>query len=377
MSADRTGGDRERLRGEPERPRETAGGGPADGAGAGGPATEGTDAETPRLHLAPSPHIHSPDSTPRIMWTVVATLVPIIGVSTWFFGLSALLVLASATLGALLVERTLGERGSLGDGSAVITGLLLGLTLPAGIPLWMAFLGGAFAIGFGKLIFGGLGQNIFNPALLGRAFLQAAFPTALTTWPALAERWTNVYGSNLALPLLSPGKVDVVTMATPLGLMKFEHQGTDLLKLAIGNTGGSLGETAGILILVCGAYLAWKNYLNWRIPVAIFSAVAAFSALLHALSPSLPGAPFMLLSGGLMLGAVYMATDMVTSPVTNLGSWIFGIGIGLITVVIRLWGGLAEGVMYSILFMNALVPFIDQVTRPAVFGTRAARKEAA
>ena len=377
MNVDRRGGDggHERLRGEPERRREADGGGDreAGGSGASGPSAPGT----PRLHLAPSPHIHSPDSTPRIMWTVVATLVPVIAASTWFFGLSALLVLAAAALGCLLVERTLGERGSIGDGSAVITGLLLGLTLPAGIPLWMAFLGGAFAIGFGKLIFGGLGQNIFNPALLGRAFLQAAFPTALTTWPALAERWTHVYASNLALPLLSPGKVDVVTMATPLGLMKFEHQGTDLLKLAIGNTGGSLGETAGVLILVCGAYLAWKRYLNWRIPVAIFASVAALSALLHAVEPSLPGAPFMLLSGGLILGAVYMATDMVTSPVTNLGSWIFGIGIGLMTVVIRLWGGLAEGVMYSILFMNALVPFIDQATRPATFGTRAARKETA
>jgi electron transport complex protein RnfD len=359
-----TGG--EERRGEAER-RGEVGPEPPQGPGDGGP----------RLHLAPSPHIHAPDSTPRIMWTVVATLVPVIGASVWFFGLSALLVIAAATLGALLTERVFGQRGSLGDGSAAITGILLGLTLPAGIPLWMSFLGGAFSIAFGKLIFGGLGQNIFNPALLGRAFLQAAFPTALTTWPALAERWTQVYASNLALPLLSPGRVDVVTMATPLGLMKFEHQGTDLLKLAVGSTGGSLGETAGVLILVCGAYLAWKNYLNWRIPVSIFVTVAAFAAILHAVKPALPGAPFMLLSGGLMLGAVYMATDMVTSPVTNLGCWIFGIGIGVITVLIRAWGGLAEGVMYAILFMNALVPFIEQVTRPTVFGSGSARKKAA
>jgi electron transport complex protein RnfD len=367
MSADgtRSGGGSGRLRGEPEP-------GPSRAGGQEAPGESG-----PTLHLAPAPHIHTPDSTSRIMWTVVATLIPIIGASVWFFGLSALLVIASATLGALLTERGFGARGSLGDGSAVITGLLLGLTLPAGIPLWMAFLGGGFSIGFGKLIFGGLGQNIFNPALLGRAFLQAAFPTALTTWPALADRWTNIYASNLALPLLSPGKVDVVTMATPLGLMKFEHKGTALLNLAIGNTGGSLGETAGILILVCGAYLAWKNYLNWRIPVSIFATVAVFSTILHGVNPAFPGAPFMLLSGGLMLGAMYMATDMVTSPVTNTGAWIFGLGVGVITVLIRTWGGLPEGVMYSILFMNALVPFIDQVTRPAAFGTRAARKEAA
>jgi len=310
------------------------------------------------------------------MWTVVATLVPVIGAAVWFFGLSALLVIAASTLGALLTERGFGERGTLGDGSAAITGLLLGLTLPPGIPLWMSFLGGAFAIGLGKLIFGGLGQNIFNPALLGRAFLQAAFPTALTTWPALADRWTNVYASNLALPLLSPGKVDVVTTATPLNLMKFEHQGTDLFHLAVGSTAGSLGETAGVLILLCGAYLAWKGYLDWRIPVSILATVAAFSGILHAIDPTFPGPLFMLLSGGLVLGAVYMATDMVTSPVTRKGAWIFGLGIGVLTVLIRVWGGLTEGVMYSILFMNALVPFIDQVTRPAAFGARTATREA-
>jgi electron transport complex protein RnfD len=310
----------------------------------------------PRLELAASPHLKSPDSTARIMWTVVATLVPLVVAATWWFGASALLVVASATAGSLVVERLVGKGGSLADGSAAITGLLLGLTLPPGLPLWMAFLGGAFGIGFGKIIFGGLGQNVFNPALLGRAFLQAAFPMALTTWPE---------------PGQGPGLlgVDAVTGATPLGLMKFEAVGTPIGELLVGGTGGSLGETSALLILLGGAYLAYKSYLNWRIPVSILAVVALLSSALHAIDPAFPGAPFMLFSGGLMLGAVYMATDMVTSPVTNRGAWIFGAGIGALVVLIRLWGGLPEGVMYAILLMNALVPFIDRATRPRVFGT--------
>jgi Na+-translocating ferredoxin:NAD+ oxidoreductase subunit D len=325
-------------------------------------------APTPRLELVASPHLKAPDSTARIMWTVVGTLVPVVAAAVWYFGLSALLVIAAATLGALVTERVFGEGGSLADGSAAITGLLLGLTLPAGLPLWMAALGGAFGIGFGKLLFGGLGQNVFNPALLGRAFLQAAFPGALTTWPEPGQAWGTLAGDTFAVPLLSPG-VDAVTGATPLGLMKFEGVATPVGDLLVGSTGGSLGETSAVLILLGGAYLAYKNYLNWRIPVSILAVVAILSSAMNAIDPAFPGAPFMLLSGGLMLGAVYMATDMVTSPVSNAGAWLFGAGIGALVVLIRLWGGLPEGVMYAILLMNACVPFIDQATRPRVFGT--------
>lgn len=331
-----------------------------------------------RLIIAASPHIHGPDSVPVIMWNVVGSLVPLIVTATVFFGPSALFVILAATAGALMVERAFGPGGTIRDGSAVITGLLLGLTLPAGIPLWMAFLGGAFAIGFGKLLFGGLGYNIFNPALLGRAFLQAAFPVAMTTWPApRAAEWWSLRGDNFALPLISAHAPDVVTAATPLGLMKFEAKGTDLLSLFVGNTGGSLGETSALLVLLCGGYLAWRGYLNWRIPVSILITVAIFAGALHVIDSRFPSAPFMLLSGGLMLGAVFMATDMVTAPVTNLGRWIFGIGIGVIVVVIRVWGGLPEGVMYAILLMNALVPFINRAMQPRVFGTRAAKEAAA
>jgi electron transport complex protein RnfD len=316
------------------------------------------------------PHLADRDTTPRIMWTVNASLVPVIAAAIYYFGPSAVLVLAASVAGCVVTERIFGKPGSLGDGSAVITGLLLGLCLPAGLPMWMAFVGGAFAIGVGKLIFGGLGQNVFNPALLGRAFLQAAFPVALTTWPSIHTAWWRLRGDNLALPFMHPRSVDVVTTATPLGLWKFEHQGTDVLRLAVGSTEGSLGETAGLVILLCGAYLAWHRYLNWRIPLGVLLTVAVLAQGLHLLDPlRFAGASFMVFSGGLMLGAVYMATDLVTSPVTNRGAWVFAVGIGVLVVLIRVWGGLAEGVMYSILIMNALVPYINRITQPRVFGT--------
>jgi len=333
------------------------------------------------LVVSASPHLGGRDSTPKIMWNVVGSLVPVVAAATWFFGPGALLLVAACMLGALLPERLVGKRGSLWDGSAAITGILLALTLPPGLPLWMAFLGGAFAISVGKLAFGGLGSNIFNPALLGRAFLQAAFPVALTTWPRPGGDWWSLRGDPFAFPFLH-GSADAVTGATPLGLMKFEHKGTALLDLATGVTGGSLGETAGLLILLCGGYLALRNFLNWRIPASIFATVAVLAGatwllgdgrglpFVDAVTGATRQAVFMLFSGGLMLGAVYMATDMVTSPVTNRGCWIFGAGIGLLVVVIRLWGGLAEGVMYAILLMNALVPFLNRATQPKVFGSR-------
>lgn len=329
----------------------------------------------PRWIVSASPHIRGRDDTATIMWNVVGSLLPLVAVAMYFFGPSALLVVGAAVAGAVATERLLGKRGSLGDGSATITGLLLGLTLPAGMPMWMAFVGGAFGIAFGKLLFGGLGYNVFNPALLGRAFLQAAFPVAITTWPALGGPWWSLRGDNLALPLLG-AHVDAVTAATPLGLMKFEGKGTAVFDLLIGNTGGSLGETSALLILLCGAYLAARRYLNWRIPASILATVALFAGVLHFVNAKYPTPAFMLFSGGLMLGAVFMATDMVTAPVTNGGKWLFGLGIGVLVVVIRVWGGLPEGVMYAILLMNAVVPFINRATQPRVFGTRL-RKEVA
>ncbi|MDH3270840.1 MAG: RnfABCDGE type electron transport complex subunit D [Gemmatimonadota bacterium] len=323
-----------------------------------------------RFELTASPHIKGPDSTPRIMWSVVATLVPVVGAAIYWFGPSAALVITTATVGCVVTERLFGPGGTLRDGSAAITGVLLGLTLPPGIPLWMAFVGGFIAIGLGKLVFGGLGQNVFNPALLGRALLQAAFPDDMTTWPAAVEHWWQLRGDNFALPLTSADPTVALTGATPLGQMKFEQIPTEAVDLFMGATSGSTGETAAVVILAGGIYLAVKKYLNWRIPISILLTVAVLSQVAHFVDPDrYPGALFMLFSGGLMLGAWYMATDMVTSPTTNHGCWIFGAGIGAMAVLIRLWGGLPEGVMYSILFMNALVPFINRATQPRVFGT--------
>jgi electron transport complex protein RnfD len=324
---------------------------------------------TDKLIVTASPHIRSLDSTPRIMWHVVASLVPVVLCAAWFFGVSALLQVATAVIAALLTERSTGKGGAIADGSATITGLLLGLSLPAGFPLWMTALGAAFAIVFGKQVWGGLGQNVFNPALVGRAFLQAAFPVAITTWPSPGGSFLALRGDLFAIPFTHP-LPNAVTSATPLGLLKFEGKGTALTDLIVGSTGGSLGETAALVILAGGIYLAWRGYLNWRIPVSVIVTVFAFSAILHFADVTKPDAWFMIFSGGLMLGAVYMATDMVTSPITNLGKWVFGVGIGVLVVVIRVWGGLPEGVMYAILFMNALTPFINRATQPRVFGTQ-------
>jgi len=324
----------------------------------------------PGIRITASPHVRSAESTARIMWSVVFSLVPVIAASIWFFGPSAVLVLLASVAGCLITERLFGSvRSSLADGSAMITGLLLGLTLPPGFPMWMAFLGGAFGMAFGKLIFGGLGQNIFNPALLGRAFLQAAFPVAITTWPAKSASWGVLQGDNLALPFMSP-VVDTATGATPLAMLKFADVPTmtPLHDLLFGTTTGSLGETSAVLLLLGGLYLALRGHLNWHIPVSIFVAVFAFSGAFYAAGISQFPPLFMLLSGGLMLGAIYMATDMVTSPLTNRGCWIYGIGIGVLVTVIRIWGGLPEGVMYAILLMNALVPFINRATQPRKFG---------
>jgi electron transport complex protein RnfD len=336
----------------------------------------GTPPRAPSLVVAASPHLKGRESVATIMWNVVAALVPLVAASAWLFGVSALLVVLASVIGATATEHFVGRRGTLADGSAAITGILLGLTLPAGIPLWAAALGGAFAIGVGKLLFGGLGYNIFNPALLGRAFLMAAFPVALTTWPkAGTGGFWALRGDNFAFPFAAAGHTDAVTAATPLGLFKFEHQLTGVSSLFFGDVGGSLGETSALLILLCGGYLALRRFLDWRIPLSVLGTVALLQGALHLADAAKYASPaFALLSGGLMLGAVFMATDMVTAPVTKLGRWVFGATIGVTVVVIRTWGGLPEGVMYSILLANALVPYINTVTQPRVFGARRAKR---
>ena len=331
----------------------------------------------PILHLRTSPHINAPVNTTTIMRNVVWALLPATGFAIYSFGLSALLILLVSITSCLLTEwlagRASGQAGSLRDWSAVITGLLFALTLPPNLPLWMVALGGVVSIGIGKFLFGGLGANPFNPALVGRAFLMAAFPAAMTTWsaPVTDGRFISLPSSLLTPPLLQPA-YDGLSGATPLGAMKFAGEPTALLDLMLGYTGGSLGETSAVLILLGGLYLAWRGMLDYRIPCSIFTTVIVLASLLHLWrGDTYPEPLFHLFSGGLMLGAVFMATDMVTSPVNARAVLIYGIFIGTVVIVIRQWGGLPEGVMYAILLGNAIAPILDRLTRPKPFGTLA------
>ncbi|MBI2565928.1 MAG: RnfABCDGE type electron transport complex subunit D [Candidatus Schekmanbacteria bacterium] len=333
----------------------------------------------PDLIITTAPFLREGSSTPELMRQVLLATIPVVAAGTWFFGFGALLVIFTATVGAVAAEWFLsGNRsglGTLADGSALLTGILLGLTLPPPIPLWMAFLGGAVAIALGKVIWGGLGHNIFNPALVGRAFLQAAFPEPMTTWSAPVSSWFSssspyvaVDPRTFALPLMRV-KTDVITAATPLGLAKFQGKGTDLWSLFFGNTGGSIGETCAVLLILCGLWLASRRALEWRLPVAALSSVFVFSSTLHLIdSTRYPGPLFMLLSGGILFGSVFMVTDPVTTPITRTGAWVFGAGLGFLVVLIRIFGGLPEAVMFSILLMNAVTPLINRATQPRTFG---------
>lgn len=305
--------------------------------------------------LNSSPHDFNEASVPRIMWSVVAALVPATAMAVYYFRLSAVLLILSCVVVCLVTEVVVnwikGQKPTINDGSAAITGLLLALTLPPTLSISSAVLGSIFAIAIGKQVFGGLGYNIFNPALIGRAFLQASFPVAMTTWQ---------------LPLTP---FDGISAATPLGQFKFEGISTPLMPLLTGNIGGCLGETSAIAILIGGTYLLIRKYADWRIPLSYLGSVFILSGVFWLVdSANYPDPVFMVFSGGLMLGAFFMATDMVTSPITPTGSWIFGLGAGVLVVVIRYFGGLPEGVMYSILLMNAVTPLINRYTRPKFLG---------
>ncbi len=314
------------------------------------------------LVVSSSPHFLVKDSVPKIMHNVILALFPTTLASVYFFGLDAFIVIATCVLSCMGTEYVLQkinkQKNRLADGSAIITGLLLALTLPPTFPVFGAAVGGAFAIGLGKYIFGGLGYNIFNPALLGRAFLQAAYPVQITTWVDPFESFSGV------------------SAATPLGLMKFEGQTTEYMGLIFGNVSGSLGETSAVLILLGGLYLRYKGYVNWKMPLFYLGSIALFAGIFWWYNPDKYGDPlFHILSGGAMLGAWFMVTDMVTSPVTPKGQIIFAVLAGFITVLIRLFSGLQEGVMYSILFANSIVPLLNSWTRPVVFGEDLMEKE--
>ncbi|MBI5970901.1 MAG: RnfABCDGE type electron transport complex subunit D [Deltaproteobacteria bacterium] len=320
-----------------------------------------------KLLVSSSPHFLKDESIPKIMHTVILALIPAVAASVYFFGLRALLLILVCVGVSLLTEyafqKIRNKPVTIYDGSAIITGMLLGLTLPPDFTLFGAILGSFFAICVGKQLYGGLGFNIFNPALLGRAFLMATYPVFMTTW---------------AEPRTIAKAVDAVTAATPLALAKFEGKFAPLTDLFIGNVAGSIGETSVIAILIGGLYLRYKGYINWKLPLGYLGAMAVFGGIFWLINPvKYPNPLFHIFAGGAMLAAWFMVTDMVTSPVTPLGQWIFALAGGVLAVVIRLWGGLPEGVMYSILFMNAFVPLINKHTRPRVFGEGAKEGEIA
>lgn len=325
------------------------------------------------LTIQSSPHIGAASSVDSIMFNVVLALMPVCAFAVYAFGLAALLVLLTALAACVVTEHLLcrlnGQQSTVSDWSVVITGLLYGLTLPPSLPLWMVAVGGMIAVGVGKFLFGGLGYNAFNPALVGRAILQAAFPAAMTSWPDTPHHFVSLPSSTLALPLTKP-QYDGISGATPLANWKFDHLSTDTADLFMGTVAGSTGETCALLILLGGVYLAARRMMSWRIPVAILATVTLCSSILHSVDPDRYAGPFfMLFSGGLMLGAVFMATDMVASPITHLGCIVYGVLIGMLVVMIRVWGGMPEGVMYAILLGNAVSPHIDNWIQPRVYGT--------
>ncbi|MFV0391373.1 MAG: RnfABCDGE type electron transport complex subunit D [Paludibacteraceae bacterium] len=313
-----------------------------------------------KLIISPAPHIHGGDSIEKTMRGVIVALLPALLVGFYMFGVGALIVTAVSVVSCVLFEYLiqrflLKTTPTIADGSAIVTGLLLAMNLPSNIPFWIVILGALFAIGVAKMSFGGLGNNPFNPALAGRVFLLISFPVAMTTW-SQPTPLTTLY-------------LDASTGATPLAILRgAPGEAPSLWNLFAGNVGGSFGEVSVIAILPGLIYLLWKKIITWHIPVSILATVALFTGILYLTNPEEFISPlFHLLSGGLMLGAVFMATDYATSPMNPRGMLIYGAGIGIITVVIREFGAYPEGVSFAILIMNAFTPLINTYVKPKRF----------
>ncbi len=319
------------------------------------------------LTVSPSPHVYSDDSVRKIMYHVIIAMLPILVWSIYLFGFNAVKLMATAVAASLLFEYLIQKyvlKGALtiNDGSAVITGMLLAFNVPATLPLWIVVIGAFVAIVIGKMTFGGLGKNPFNPALVGRVFLVISFPAQMTSWPA---------------PSVG---VDAMSVATPLSLLKEAYGKTESLgdviaslptafDLFMGNVPGSAGEMSALCILIGFFYLLFKRVITWHIPVVIVITVAILQALFFWFAPHrFAGVAFHILSGGIMLGAVFMATDMVTSPMSKSGQFVYAFGIGLFTVLIRNFGSYPEGISFAILVMNAFTPLINIVMKPRRFG---------
>lgn len=312
--------------------------------------------------VSSSPHVHSGDSIQKNMLYVVLALLPAYLVALYYFGVGALVVSAIAIAScigfeAFLQRFVLKTKVSISDGSAALTGLLLAMNLPSNLPWWMVIIGSIAAIGLGKMCYGGLGNNLFNPALVGRVFLLISFPAAMTTWP-VPDPLTTAY-------------MDAQTAATPLSFMKSDQMLPSFFNTVLGNVGGSLGEVSAIALLLGGIFLLRKRVITWHIPVSILATVVIFTSIMRAIDPMVyEDASWHLCSGGLLLGSIFMATDYVTSPMTPRGQIVYGVGIGLITVVIRLWGSYPEGVSFAILLMNAATPLIDRYIKPKRFASK-------
>ena len=326
-----------------------------------------------KLIVSPSPHASTRESVPGLMYGVIISLLPALAVSVYYFGIGMVIV-TSVSVGSCLLFEYLIQKFVMKvkpthlDGSALLTGLLLAFCLPANMPFWMVMIGALVAVGIGKMTFGGLGNNIFNPALVGRVFLFISFPVAMTAWPEPGQ-WLKY--------------TDALTGATPLGLMK---EGLDLktvgeimpevpsfLNLLLGNMMGSSGEVATFALLIGMIYLLYRKIITWHIPVSILGTVFIFTGILWLANPDRFADPlFHMLTGGLMLGAIYMATDYVTSPMTGKGMLIYGVGIGIVTVLIRVFGAYPEGVQFAILIFNGFTPLLNKYIKPRRFGKEVA-----
>jgi len=324
-----------------------------------------------RITISPSPHVYEDTSVKRLMYDVVIALLPALAMSIYFFGMGAIIVTLVAVVSCLAFEWLiqkfiLKQEPTITDGSAIVTGVLLAFNVPSNLPIGIIILGSLFAIGVAKMTFGGLGNNPFNPALAGRVFLLISFPVQMTSWPIPSGFKT--------------GYADAVTGATPLGLVKEGlakgDQMSDLMskipshmEMFYGRMGGSMGEIAAAALILGFAYLLIRKVITWHIPVSIILTITVFTGILWYINPETNADPlFHLLTGGVMLGAIFMATDYVTSPMTTKGMWIFGIGIGILTVLIRVFGAYPEGVSFAILIMNAFVPLINKYVKPKRFG---------
>jgi electron transport complex protein RnfD len=309
-----------------------------------------------------TPHVRSKESIQSIMRDVIIALVPATAAGIYYFGINALILVIAAIVSSVAFEaicqKVMKKPVTVSDLSAVVTGLLLAMNLPAAAPVWVAIVGSAFAIIFGKQLFGGLGQNFINPALAGRAFLLASYPTEMTTWSV-------PNGLEVA---------DAATYATPLAQLKAGHLDASLGELMLGQCGGTIGETCAIALIIGGVYLLYKHVISWKIPVIYIATVAILFAVIGRQGVRMPLQEIM--AGGVMLGGIFMATDYASSPVTPKGQIIFAVGAGLITYLIRTFGGYPEGVSYSILIMNCCVPLIERFTEPTIFGALPKTKEA-